>query len=1225
MTRIFIVFFLLVASMNFALGSEAYFIGELSTPSTLGDIGVRNFAEKTSRLRPTVPSPSPFERGLSTPQKAPLSFGANLVGVLKVQSKVDFSLRTPPNGSGRPSSQKGTVRRAGLFTPLSFGECWGRSAAAVRLKPSKLRTPNDIPLSLSAKDKRSNIQLRPKFTVISAKGGNVIPLKEIDGRFTVLVKSGESYKITAQLDGYHTKEKTQVIDPDQDKEGFNVVLDMEPQPSASLILKAIDEATGEPVEATFNVTAGDRVLTGKTTKNVPYYRIILTKADMYTVEVVSGTHKLKKESFPLEIGDPARTYNKEIRLEKPNSGVKITIVDDDGKPLKGASLNITNTTDNQVVIDNILPEGEANVELSPAKRYTANIIMSGYASLLKIDLKATEQKEYKIKLQSEAYYSIGAFDRLSGKRIPANFKITFKEATFKTIQGTADADIKFKPTEKGVYVVEASFLNYATKSLPLNLENLTAGKLTHKIILESTVDEYVILVVDAEDKQMIQGANVQIFDENKQPVAIKLNAKTGEYKIVLEKNKDYFLQIEANDYIKQTGTLQRSTSKLIGINMQKMFQTVFYSAVDAITKKPVEASYKLIRPEQEPLIGVSDGNKQYKIDLYPQKPYILEISAEGYKTDSENLLFTAIKTEKEATKIIELQKDAYAFVFKVIDAQKKQVLNSAKITILNLSNSQPVIATNDKAGFGVNLGISSTYSITVEADGYEKSVQNINAKELAASGKFEQEIPLFKNAFDKIKLMVQDEDKGTNVANANVRVFDSKNEPITITANPLSSEWLAELKNEETYNVEIKAEGYTVKRSALPKNPSNNTIKLKIKKVPTTEITFTPIDALTKKPIVAEFRITTGSETVSGTLASGGTRMKVTLSQDKNYEIEIKANGYKTYKDALNISTVTSTYSNVVPVELKKEQYVFNFKAVDSKSRQPIPNVKLKLLDANNQAVTAKFAIETQDFQANLNADKKYSIEVEAPGYEIYAETVDVTNLATSSDFKRDIFMNKKEIEKKADPKPEPKKEEPKPVEKKPEPKKEEPKPVEKKPEPIKQPEKKIEVTVSDNAKIPEKKSEPAPKKAEKKEPERKYEDRAVVITDEDFDVKVEIFEKLGVGKRFRLSNLYFEQSSSQIKPTSFPQLDKFVNTLKLNPKMKIEIVGYTDNIGDPRINLSLSHFRATVVSNYLFNKGIAASRIIAMGKGQEEPIAPNDTDENKTKNRRVEFVITDN
>ncbi|WP_238805848.1 OmpA family protein [Emticicia aquatica] len=1071
-------------------------------------------------------------------------------------------------------------------------------------KKNTTETFIEIPLSLSARDKRSDIQLRPKFTVISVTGGNVIPLKEVEGRFTVYVKSGESYKIVAELEGYHTKEKIQVIAPDQDKEGFNVVLDMEPQPSASLILKAIDDATGDYVDATFTISVGDKVFTGQTSRQVPYYRLVITKAAVYNVDVTSNTHKQKKESFALEVGEPARSYNKEIRLEKPENGVKILIVGEDtGKALKGVNLNIFNVTDNTQFFDNLLPEGEAVVEFNPAKKYLATISSEGY-SPLKLDLKATNQKEYVIKLPSETYVSLGAFDRLSGKRLPANFKITYKDNPPKEIKGTLDGDIRYKPIDKGLYQIEVSYPNYAIKRESLNLENLSAGKVFFKINLESTVDEYVILINDAEDKQMIPNADVKIFDENKEQIPVKLNPKTGEYKIVLEKSKDYFLQVEANEYVKQSGTLQRSTSKLIGINMQKVFQTVFYSAIDGITKKPIEAKYKLIRPEQEPLIGVSDGNKQYKIDLYPQKPYILEIEADGYKTVSENLLFSTAKSDKEVTKTIELQKDAYSITFKVIDAQKKQAINNAKIAILNLSTSQPVITTSDKIGFTASLVPGNNYSVTAEAEGYEKSAQNINARDLAASNQFEQEIPLFRNAIEKYKLLVQDEDKGSNVLGANVRVFNSANEPIAITANPLASEWLAELKNEESYNVEIKAEGYLAYRGALPKS-SNKTIKLKIKKVPTEEVVFMPIDALTKKSVVAEFKLTTGGEIITGSMASGGTRMKASIIQDKSYELEVTANGYKTFKDIVNLSKVTN---GEVAVLMKKEMYSFNFKPLDAKNRVPIPNITLKLSDTENQSIPTKFSIETQEFQANLLADKKYSIEVNAPGYEQYGESVDVNSLATSSDFKRDIFMTKKEVEKKTEPK------------------KEEPIIVEKKPEP----QKKIEAKVTEPEKLIEKKTEPvvtAPstKKIEKKEPERKYEDNAVVITDEDFKVKVEVFENLGIGKRFRLSNLYFEQSSSQIKPQSFPQLDKLVNTMKLNPKMKIEIVGHTDNNGDPRLNLALSHFRATVISNYLFNKGVAASRIKAIGKGQDEPIAPNDNDENRIKNRRVEFVITDN
>jgi outer membrane protein OmpA-like peptidoglycan-associated protein len=1061
----------------------------------------------------------------------------------------------------------------------------------------------NIPLNLSAKDIRNNIKLQPKFTVVSITDCKDIPIKEINGRFTVVVKSGESYKITAQLDGYYTKEKIQDIDHYQDKDGFTLVIDMEPQPSASLILKALDESSGNNVEATFKITAGDKTYIGKTSKNVPYHKIILTKTDLYTVEVTSNSHKSKRESFLIEIGDSVRSYTRDIRLEKPLTDVKILIVGvDTKKVLKGVSLKITNTTDNLPLFDNFLPEGEAVVKFDSSKRYLFSIEQPGYTSL-KLDVKTTNQKELLITMPAESFFSFGAYDRVSGIRLPAKFKISYKD-TVQEIQGTTDSDIKFKATEGGIYTVEVSHPKYTTKKLQYNIENLSAGKISHKINLESAVDEYTILVVDGEDKNMIQGADVKIFDDMMQPVPLKVNVKTGEYKLILEKNRDYFQKIEANGYMEKTGTLQRSSGKFISISMEKVFQAVFYSAIDSITKKPIEAKYKLMSLDQKTLIGTSDATKQYKIRLFPQKNYVLEISAIGYKTITENLGFVASKTEKDESKVIELQKDTYTFTFKIIDAQKKEALKNANLSVLNFNTNQPIIATIDKNGFTVNLKIAETYSVTAEAESYENSLQKIYVKALTSISKFDHEIPLFKYDFDKTKLMVKDEENGGFVANANLKVYNSNNEPISIAANLLSTEWLAELKNDELYNVEIKADGYLPYKGSLPKIPLNKTIKLILKKVPTQDVSLAPIDALTKKGIIADFKITTGGELVNGTLLKRGTRMKATFIQDKIYEIELNPRGYKTFKDTLNIADAVN---GIITIPLKKETYGFNFKALDSKQKQPIPNVTLKITDEKNQSFMANYAIETQDFQTNLIPDKKYNIELEAPGYVIYTDTVDVTSLASTSDFKREVFMLKKEVEQEVEPKPEFKQEEPKIVEQK--------------PEPITQIEKKIDV-IEIAEKSVEQKPESDLKKVEHKD-EKTYVDEAKVIVDE--DLNAEIIKNIGLGKRFRLSNFYFEKSSSQIEPKSLPQLDKLFNILQLNPNIKLEIIGYTDNNGDPRLNLALSHFRATVISNYLFNRGTAANRIKVTGKGQEGPIAPNDTEDNRIKNRRVEFVFFEN
>ena len=110
--------------------------------------------------------------------------------------------------------------------------------------------------------------------------------------------------------------------------------------------------------------------------------------------------------------------------------------------------------------------------------------------------------------------------------------------------------------------------------------------------------------------------------------------------------------------------------------------------------------------------------------------------------------------------------------------------------------------------------------------------------------------------------------------------------------------------------------------------------------------------------------------------------------------------------------------------------------------------------------------------------------------------------------------------------------------------------------------------------------------------------------------------------KVYILENIYFDFDKAELKPESFPELDKLIKFLLENPELKIEIGGHTDNIGTKEYNLQLSLARAEAVANYLIGKGIDRKRIEVLWFGDEQPIAPNDTEENRQKNRRVEFKL---
>ena len=106
---------------------------------------------------------------------------------------------------------------------------------------------------------------------------------------------------------------------------------------------------------------------------------------------------------------------------------------------------------------------------------------------------------------------------------------------------------------------------------------------------------------------------------------------------------------------------------------------------------------------------------------------------------------------------------------------------------------------------------------------------------------------------------------------------------------------------------------------------------------------------------------------------------------------------------------------------------------------------------------------------------------------------------------------------------------------------------------------------------------------------------------------------------------IQFDFNKATIKPESHGLLDEIVGVIKDNPHIKkISIEGHTDSDGSDKYNLKLSDDRAKSVQQYLTEHGIEPARLTAKGFGESKPMAPNDTDEGKEKNRRVEFLIAE-
>ena len=138
-----------------------------------------------------------------------------------------------------------------------------------------------------------------------------------------------------------------------------------------------------------------------------------------------------------------------------------------------------------------------------------------------------------------------------------------------------------------------------------------------------------------------------------------------------------------------------------------------------------------------------------------------------------------------------------------------------------------------------------------------------------------------------------------------------------------------------------------------------------------------------------------------------------------------------------------------------------------------------------------------------------------------------------------------------------------------------------------------------------------------------KMDKQAEEIAKEMGDAEV-IREGEGIVIKFK-EKVLFAYDRSDLNATAKTNLDKLKNTLLKYPETNITVIGHTDSKGSDSYNQTLSESRATAVTNYASQNGIDKARLTAIGKGETDPIATNDTEEGSASNRRVEFVITAN
>jgi outer membrane protein OmpA-like peptidoglycan-associated protein len=107
------------------------------------------------------------------------------------------------------------------------------------------------------------------------------------------------------------------------------------------------------------------------------------------------------------------------------------------------------------------------------------------------------------------------------------------------------------------------------------------------------------------------------------------------------------------------------------------------------------------------------------------------------------------------------------------------------------------------------------------------------------------------------------------------------------------------------------------------------------------------------------------------------------------------------------------------------------------------------------------------------------------------------------------------------------------------------------------------------------------------------------------------------------LSDVLFDTGKYTLKPDAREKLAKVSGILLAYPDLKVQVEGYTDNVGSQQYNLTLSQQRGDAVRDYLISQGVAAGNITATGYGMSSPVADNSTSAGRAQNRRVNLVVS--
>jgi outer membrane protein OmpA-like peptidoglycan-associated protein len=1106
-------------------------------------------------------------------------------------------------------------------------------------------------------DSSNNNALAAKIMISEVENPNKIIAEVesngLDGRFSAVLKPNGKYLFEISESGFYRKKA--VVDLSEKRDCETVEQDFRLMPLGGkttetkevykLSFLAIDAQTNLTIPATFEAV---EVATGQsialqynafTLQNQGTFRL---KED-YSIE--ASMKGYKNSSLALRIDDKADLLPVSIIKLDPISSNFVVKGYDGGSNelLKDTKVVITEVATGQTATINANPEtGECSTNLLTGKQYKVVVSSDFCEDNEQVFTKTDEMSNISLKLLPKKISTVTviALNVETGENVDADFVVTSEKTgkIYKADKVKGKDGFTFKLSQNDNLKVEVTSEGLATGRSILEINDLVLGD-RRVYTIKLAIDRYSlnIKVLDAETQKAIKEAVVKVADLKSAEVKQAIKGKNNDFSASLKRSGFYELEIKAEDYVEQKVKIDKMPEggAVNFMLLKKKRLPVNFAVIDAITNKPLKATFNVKLEKEQKTFSFKD-EADGVVKVAEREIFTVETSAEGYKPKQSTFNMADFSLDKKYAFSIQLEKAMFVLNIKPVNKLTNEAVTSVdKFTMTDLTvktNKTDVVKlpTGDAT---VSLTPENKFKLEIVAEGYEKFEQ-----EIAKLSKNELICQLVPKPKESALVFSAIDSTSGRVLEATFKLTPSKT-AVQVQGRTYEStpEYKLALNEEDNVAVETFVKGYYIKNEKVSYKTlgkpqkhvvtmSRNFSVLSLKAYdannnqPIKEVFYSLIDAMNNKPVAAMITLPNGE-------------CSADLKPGHEYLIKAKLAGYDDYESRFTAS-IEDAYRPVKMRTLRK--YNLFLYAIDARKKTKV-SANFRVNDSKGETVMAGKTDAARDMMAVVLTEKtNYTIEITAAGYKPYegkltpdstmqgdkAQSVYwITKDESKFTFRVLDAQTRKIVEKCTAKLTDVKSAQELTLAKSGEEYSADLSPVASY---------MLEIEAQGYAKYI---TRIEPNSGRKKDIQLIKTREAVVakptvLSSNVVNPKEKVavaspksFEKIEKGKAIVLNNVYFEQSSFIMQKESYPELDKVVLMMRANPQTKIEIGGHTDNVGDQRLNLALSENRAKVILNYIVSKGIDEERLLYKGYGGSKPVAPNDTEDNKKKNRRVEIV----